>query len=101
MRCEVSSGVASLKLDCDALDVRMPGEAGANTTPLKATGHVRFTAPGCHGYCDELVVYTTTGEVTLHGNVKLRCQQGNVETEVTGTSVKFKLGATTVVSQAR
>ncbi|CAN5481158.1 hypothetical protein BH11PLA2_BH11PLA2_48080 [soil metagenome] len=98
LKFEVHSGTMILKVECDAIEVRMPGEQGTTATPLKATGHVMFSAPGCTGSCDELVIYTATGEAVLHGNVKLRCRQGSVETEVTGTSVKFKLGAATTTT---
>jgi hypothetical protein len=93
LRFEVQAGDVALKVECETIDVRMPGEKDTTATPLKATGHVKFTAPGCSGVCDEIVIYTAAGEAVLHGNVKLRCRQGTVETEVAGTNVKFKLWA--------
>jgi hypothetical protein len=92
LKFEISTRDSSLSVSCESIEVRMPGEQNTTATPLKATGNVRFTAPGCHGTCDELCVFSDSGMVMLQGNVRLYCRQGDIETEVTGSSVKFRLG---------
>ncbi len=90
---EVLSGEdVLLKAACEKIDVRSI-EKGEGVTPLKATGGVRFSAPGCEGTCDQLTVLPGTGEVELAGNVKVRCKRGKGETEIVATTMKFKLGS--------
>ncbi len=90
---EVLSGEdVLLKAACEKIDVRSI-EKGDGVTPLKATGGVRFSAPGCEGTCDQLTVLPGTGEVELAGNVKVRCKRGKGETEIVATTMKFKLGS--------
>ncbi len=82
-----------LKAVCDNVDIRSPAEKGAGVTPLKAGGKVRFSAPGCEGTCDNLVVLPSSGEVELTGNVKVHCRMGKGETEINAATMKFKLGS--------
>ena len=90
---EVLSGEdVLLKAACEKIDVRSI-EKGDGVTQLKATGGVRFSAPGCEGTCDQLTVLPGTGEVELAGNVKVRCKRGKGETEIVATTMKFKLGS--------
>ena len=79
-----------LKVASESLDVRTPAKGGLS--PLKATGGVKFTAPGCEGTCTELVVVPGTGEVELTGDVRVKCKHDKGETEVTATTMRFKLG---------
>ena len=81
-----------LKATCEKIDVRSIGK-GEGVTPLKATGGVRFTAPGCEGTCDQLTVLPGTGEVELAGTVNVRCKNGKAETVIVADHMRFKLGA--------
>jgi len=80
-----------LKASCEKIDVRSI-EKGEGVTPLKATGGVRFSAPGCEGTCDQLTVLPGTGEVELAGNVKVRCNNDKTETVIVADHMRFKLG---------
>jgi hypothetical protein len=89
-----------LQAVCEAVEVRSPGEKsekGSASTPIKASGKVRFTAPGCEGTCDTLAVLPGTGEVELTGTVRVVCKHGKAETEIQATTMKFKLGSAPVV----
>ncbi len=81
-----------LKATCEKIDVRSIGK-GEGVTPLKATGGVRFSAPGCEGTCDQLTVLPGTGEVELAGTVNVRCKNGKAETVIVADHMRFKLGA--------
>lgn len=82
-----------LKVACTKVDVRSPSATGDAMTPLKASGGVVFSAPGCEGTCDDLIVLPGTGEVELAGNVRVRCRKGKGETEFAAGGMKFKLGS--------
>lgn len=81
-----------LKAVSDRVEVKAPGDPAGPMTPLKSTGGVRFTAPGCEGTCDALTVLPATGEVELTGTVRVRCKRGKGETEFSGGTMRFKLG---------
>ena len=85
-----------LQAVCESVEVRSPGdkaEKGSAASPIKASGKVRFTAPGCSGTCDSLAVLPGSGEVELTGSVRVLCKHGQAETEIQATSMKFKLGS--------
>lgn len=82
-----------LQAVCEQVEVRTPTEKGGPVSPIKATGKVRFTAPGCEGTCDSLAVLPVTGEVELTGSVRVTCKHGKAETEIQATTMKFKLGS--------
>ncbi|MBL8866753.1 MAG: hypothetical protein JNK93_14435 [Planctomycetia bacterium] len=89
-----------LQAVCEAVEVRSPGdksEKGSAASPIKASGKVRFTAPGCEGTCDTLAVLPGTGEVELTGSVRVTCKHGKAETEIQATTMKFKLGSAPAV----
>jgi hypothetical protein len=90
-----------LQAVCESVEVRSPGdtaEKGSTASPIKATGKVRFTAPGCEGTCESLAVLPGTGEVELSGSVRVVCKHGKAETEIQATTMKFKLGSAPAVA---
>lgn len=90
---EVLAGdVVLLQAVCEQVEVRSPGAKPATNTPIKASGKVRFSAPGCEGTCDSLCVLPSSGEVELSGAVRVLCKYGKAETEIQATAMKFKLG---------
>lgn len=98
---EVLSGDTTLlQAACEQVEVRSPTAKNGATSPIKASGKVRFTAPGCEGTCDSLTVLPTTGEVELTGSVRVHCKQGQAETEIHAASMKFKLGSAPGVQSA-
>lgn len=82
-----------LKVLCERVDVKSPGENGENMSVLRATGKVKFTTPGGEGTCDELMLTAGTGQVTVQGKVAFKYNWGKVETTVSGNSMTFRLGA--------
>ena len=82
-----------LQAVCEQVEVRSPSEKGGAASPIKASGKVRFTAPGCEGTCDSLAVLPGTGEVELTGSVRVLCKHGKAETEIQAATMKFKLGS--------
>ncbi len=89
-----------LQAVCEAVEVRSPSdkaEKSSAASPIRASGKVRFTAPGCEGTCDSLAVLPGTGEVELTGTVRVTCKHGKAETEIQATTMKFKLGSAPAV----
>ncbi|MGL4423840.1 MAG: hypothetical protein ACRCZF_24510 [Gemmataceae bacterium] len=93
-RCEIlRNDDVLLKIVSEQLEIRTAGtEPGKRLAPVKASGRVQFTAPGCHGTCDELVVNPADGSVKMTGNVRIQCQRGKGESEIAADQVQFKLG---------
>jgi hypothetical protein len=93
-RFEILSGDDTLlKVVCDKVEVTSPSEQGEVMSALKATGAVRFCAPGCVGICNELMVLPGVGDVELSGDVRVKCKQGKGETEIVAAKMTFKLGS--------
>ena len=89
-----------LKVASDKVDVKSPGDAGANMSTMRATGKVTFVTPGGEGTCSELVVVPGTGQVVVTGQVNFTYNWGKVETTVSGEKMTFRLGATPGVGPA-
>jgi hypothetical protein len=81
-----------LKVVCTGVDVKAPSEKGEAFAVLRASGSVRFSAPGCEGSCESLVVHPATGEVILTKAVEVRCQMGKGTTVMKAEQMTFKLG---------
>jgi hypothetical protein len=96
-RFEVRDGdEVYLKVVCNHVEVKSPGENGSNLSTMKASGNVTFTTPGGEGTCADLVVLPGTGSVQVRGNVQFTHNWGKMETTVTGESMTFRLGAVSV-----
>ncbi len=85
-----------LKVVCDRVEVKSPGEAGVTVSTMSATGKVTFVTPGGEGTCDQLAVLPGTGQVVVTGKVTFTYNWGKVETTVTGEKMNFRLGSNTV-----
>lgn len=95
VRMEMISGVTqvellrgedvALRVQCDRLDVQMPGGG------LHATGKVCVTAPGIEVRCNRVVIGWHAGEIAMEGQVRIMCQNGAMRTEMTAESVSCKL----------
>ncbi len=83
-----------LQAVCEKVEVRSPDEKTGSVSPIKASGKVRFVAPGCEGTCENLAVLPASGEVELNGSVRVQCQYGQTETLIQSNTMKFKLGST-------
>lgn len=81
-----------LKVVCTGVDVKAPSEKGEPFSVLRASGTVRFTAPGCEGTCEELVVHPVTGDVILTKGVEVKCKLGKGSTTMKAEQMMFKLG---------
>ncbi|MGL6074510.1 MAG: hypothetical protein ACRC8S_10150 [Fimbriiglobus sp.] len=93
-RFEVRDGdEVYLKVVCNHVEVKSPGEKGSNLSTMKATGNVRFITPGGEGTCSDLTVLPGTGSVQVNGNVIFTHNWGKLETTVSGESMTFRLGA--------
>ena len=89
-----------LKVVCDRVEVKSPGEGGASVSTMRASGKVTFVTPGGEGTCDELAVLPGTGQVIVTGKVSFTYNWGKVETTVTGEKMTFRLGSNTVTPSA-
>ncbi len=89
-----------LKVTSDKVDVKSPGDAGANMSTMRATGKVTFVTPGGEGTCTELNVVPGTGQVVVTGQVNFTYNWGKVETTVSGEKMTFRLGSTPGVGPA-
>jgi hypothetical protein len=68
-----------------------------------ARGKVRFAGFGAEGSCDELKFFAGNGEVSMSGDVKVvvRDKLGRVESELTSTTLKYKIDASSVGGQIK
>lgn len=89
-----------LKVVCDRVEVKSPGEGGVSVSTMRASGKVTFVTPGGEGTCDELAVLPGTGQVIVTGKVSFTYNWGKVETTVTGEKMNFRLGSNTVTPSA-
>lgn len=89
-----------LKVVCDRVEVKSPGEAGVTVSTMSATGKVTFVTPGGEGTCDQLAVLPGTGQVVVTGKVTFTYNWGKVETTVTGEKMNFRLGSNTLTPSA-
>ncbi|MFO0938501.1 MAG: hypothetical protein U0798_18510 [Gemmataceae bacterium] len=87
----ILEGAEMMTLTCEQLDLaaRVPGEESGSE--IKASGKVTFTAPGCQGQCDELVLNPKTWEGMLVKGVRVKCQQSQRESELSADKMTFKL----------
>jgi len=93
-RFEVRDGdEVYLKVVCDKVEVKSPGEGGVSVSTMRASGKVTFVTPGGEGTCDELAVLPGTGQVVVTGKVSFTYNWGKVETTVTGEKMNFRLGS--------
>jgi len=100
-RFEVRDGdEVYLKVVCDRVEVKSPGEGGVSVSTMSATGKVTFVTPGGEGTCDQLAVLPGTGQVVVTGKVTFTYNWGKVETTVTGEKMNFRLGSNTVTPAA-
>ena len=96
-RFEVRDGdEVYLKVVCDRVEVKSPGEGGVTVSTMSATGKVTFVTPGGEGTCDQLAVLPGTGQVVVTGKVTFTYNWGKVETTVTGEKMNFRLGSNAV-----
>lgn len=95
---EVKSGDdLVLKVACEKVDIKSP-EKGAGLSAVTAKGKVRFAGFGVEGSCDELSFMAGTGEVSMTGEVKVQMKDklGRVESELTTSTLKYKIDANAV-----
>lgn len=95
---EVKSGDdLVLKVACEKVDIKSP-EKGAGLSAVTAKGKVRFAGFGVEGSCDELSFMAGTGEVSMTGEVKVQMKDklGRVESELTTSTLKYKIDASAV-----
>ena len=82
-----------LKVVCDRVEVKSPGEGGVSVSTMRASGKVTFTTPGGEGTCEELTVLPGTGQVNVAGKVAFTHNWGKLETTVSGEKMTFRLGS--------
>lgn len=86
-----------LKVSCEKVDIKSP-EKGGGLSEVTARGKVRFAGFGAEGTCDELKFMAGTGEVQMTGDVKVQVKDklGRVESELSTTTMKYKIDASSV-----
>jgi hypothetical protein len=90
-----------LKVACEKVDIKSPEKGGMSE--VIARGKVRFAGFGAEGSCDELKFFAGNGEVSMSGDVKVvvRDKLGRVESELTSTTLKYKIDASSVGGQIK
>lgn len=88
----LQGGDCLLKVVCERVEVKSVADKAEPVALLRGAGGVRFSSPGCEGTCDALAVQADTGEVELTGSVRVRFKEGKGNTEMTGGTMRFKLG---------
>ena len=87
----LSDGAEMLTLTCEQLDLAARGPGDDSVSAIKASGKVTFTAPGCQGQCDELVLNPKSWDGSMLKNVRVKCSQGRGDSELTADKMTFKL----------
>lgn len=87
----LSDNAEMMSLTCEQLDLAARGPGDESVSGIKATGKVTFTAPGCQGVCDELLLNPKSWDGTMLKNVKAKCTHGNSSTELAADKMTFKL----------
>ena len=87
-----------LKVACEKVDIKSPEKGAAGLSAVTARGKVRFAGFGVEGTCTELSFMAGTGEVSMSGEVKVQMKDklGRVESELTTTTLKYKIDANAV-----
>jgi hypothetical protein len=85
-----------LKVVCDTIEVKAPGENGDAASVLKANGGVVFRTLGTNGTCEELRIQPGTGDVVVSGRVAVTSNWGKSETTASSEKMTFKLGGQVV-----
>ena len=87
----LSDNAEMMTLTCETLDLAARGPGDETVSGIKASGKVTFTAPGCQGTCDELLLNPKSWDGTMLKNVKAKCTNGNSGTELAADKMTFKL----------
>ena len=87
----LSDNAEMMTLTCEQLDLAARGPGDETVSGIKATGKVTFTAPGCQGVCDELLLNPKSWDGTMLKNVKAKCANGHSGTELAADKMTFKL----------
>ena len=87
----LSDGAEMLTLTCEQLDLAARGPGDDSVSAIKASGKVTFTAPGCQGQCDELVLNPKSWDGSMLKNVRVKCSQGRGDSELSADKMTFKL----------
>jgi hypothetical protein len=91
-----------LKVASEKVDIKSP-EKGTGLSEVTARGKVRFAGFGAEGTCEELKFFAGSGEVGMSGDVKVivRDKLGRVESELTSTTLKYKIDVSSVGGQLK
>jgi hypothetical protein len=90
-----------LKVACEKVDIKSPEKGGMSE--IIARGKVHFAGFGAEGTCDELKFFAGTGEVSMTGDVKVQVKDklGRIESELTTTTMKYKIDASSTGGQMK
>lgn len=87
----LSDNAEMMTLTCETLDLAARGPGDESVSGIKASGNVTFTAPGCQGTCDELLLNPKSWDGSMLKNVKAKCTNGTGTTELAADKMNFKL----------
>jgi len=102
-RFEIKKGDETmLKVYCERIEMHTPKTTDAvqSIAGLTSFGQVRFFGPGLEGTCDELAIASVTGEVSLKGNIRMKCKRGTTYSDVAADSMTFQMVGTGLISQS-
>lgn len=89
----IASTELLLKVYGERIDMQSPpDQKSSSLVGVSAAGHVRFTAPGIEGTCDQLTILSATGEVLLKGNIHLKSKNGKGWSEMTAEKMVYQIG---------
>jgi hypothetical protein len=89
-----------LKVYGEKIELQGPSDGKSTLAGVSAVGHVRFTAPGIEGTCDQLTILSGTGELLLKGNIHLKNRRGKAWSELTAEKMVYQIGTTGLASSA-
>jgi hypothetical protein len=81
-----------LKVYGEKIEMQSPQEGKTSLAGVSAIGHVKFTAPGIEGTCDQLTILSATGEMLLKGNIHLKTKKGKIVNEMTAEKMVYQIG---------
>jgi len=76
---------ASLRIECDQLDLQAPKRC------LRASGKVKITGPGLEGTSNIMTLNLQEDRLMLEGDVKVKSRRDNQDLELTGDRLNLRL----------
>jgi hypothetical protein len=78
-----------LKVTCDRVDLQSSETEVGKLAGVQASGHVHVHGYGIDGDCEQLLINSMDGRVTLKGGVTVQFRKGRQSTDVVAEQMSF------------